>query len=263
MDKDDAIMDAEHDLQPEGAGPETPDDTFEVELDGQTHTLPAALKGALLRHADYTRKTQELAEHRRALEADRQALAAHAQDLAQGRHDRLQLAALDHELAQLQGVDWKAYAAQDPQGAEAMWSRLHEMADARGRLAQAVAHADERDQLHGARAHAQAMAQTGEALRREVDGWSPELAAKLVDYAQAQGIRPDELAQAADPRLWKLLHKGWQADAAAKGSAGAGAPVVRPAVTVSGGGVSAGGVRDELGTKEWMRRRNEQLAKGR
>jgi hypothetical protein len=105
------------------------------------------------------------------------------------------------------------------------------------------------------------MARTGQTLRQEIDGWSPEVAAKLVDYAQAFGIRPEELAQTADPRLWKLLHKGWQADAAA-GDGRAQAPPMRPAVTVAGGGARGAGVRDELGTKEWMRRRNEQLARG-
>ncbi|MBW8812508.1 MAG: hypothetical protein JF588_03695 [Caulobacterales bacterium] len=265
MDKAQETDDAAHeaaDTLPDGAD-EAPDDAFEVELDGQVHSLPGALKGAFLRQADYTRKTQELAEHRRALEADRQALAAHAQDLANGREDRLRLAALDHQLAELQGVDWKAYAAQDPHGAQALWARFQAMAEAREQLAQAVAHAQERDHLHAARNHAQKMADTGQALRREIDGWSPEVAAKLVDYAQAFGIRPDELAQTADARLWKLLHKGWRADAAGQGAASGAAVAVRPAVTLAGSGAGAGGVRDELGTKEWMRRRNDQLARAR
>ena len=47
--------------------PEQEPETFDLELDGEVHTLPAALKGAFLRQADYTRKTQELAEHRRGL----------------------------------------------------------------------------------------------------------------------------------------------------------------------------------------------------
>jgi hypothetical protein len=34
-------------------------------------------------------------------------------------------------------------------------------------------------------------------------------------------------------------------------------------VIVTGAAAGSGGVRDELGTKEWMRRRNEQLRKGR
>lgn len=263
MDKDNAIMHGDDDARLDLAGAESPEDTFEVELDGQTHTLPAALKGGFLRQADYTRKTQELAEHRRALEAERQALAAHAQDLAGERHDRLQLAALDHQLAQLQAVDWKAFAAEDPKGAEALWGRFQEMIEARHALAQAVSHADERHEMRAAHAHAQRMAAAGEVLRREVDGWSPEVAAKLVDYAQQLGIGPDELAQAADPRLWKLLHKGWRADTVAKAEAPGNAPPVRPAITVGGAGTGSAGVRDELGTKEWMRRRNEQLSRAR
>jgi hypothetical protein len=88
------------------------------------------------------------------------------------------------------------------------------------------------------------------------------VAGKLVDYARAFGVTLEELGRAADPRLWKLLHKAWRADQAA-GAEAAEAPAVRPAVTVSGGGAGGAGVRDELGTREWMRRRNEQLAKAR
>jgi hypothetical protein len=34
-------------------------------------------------------------------------------------------------------------------------------------------------------------------------------------------------------------------------------------VTVAGGAAGGGGVRDELATKEWMRRRNDQMGRGR
>ena len=61
-------------------------------------------------------------------------------------------------------------------------------------------------------------------------------------------------------RLWKLLHKAYQADKAAETGAREQAGVVRPAVSISGGGAGGGGVRDELATKEWMRRRNAQMA---
>src|SRR4051812_34876614 len=108
MDKNDAIMAGEEELWRDEKGISEPDadgnveggeapDTFEVELDGQVHTLPAALKGAFLRQADYTRKTQELAEHRRALEADRQAVAQAAGAQAGASQDRVRLAALDHQ----------------------------------------------------------------------------------------------------------------------------------------------------------------------
>jgi len=246
---------------------DAPDDTFDLELDGKVHTLPGALKGAFLRQADYTRKTQELAHHRRALVAERQAVAAQAQAVGQASHDRVQLAALDHQLQAFQGVDWQTYAAQDPKGTQAMWSQYQAMAQARDGLAQALAHHTARGELQAARDAAAKMAETGRTLSQDIEGWSPEVAAKLVEYAKAFGVTHEELAQMADPRLWKVLHKAYQADQASQqagaANAAAKAQAVRPAVTVAGSAAGGGGVRDELGTKEWMQRRNDALRKGR
>jgi hypothetical protein len=80
-------------------------------------------------------------------------------------------------------------------------------------------------------------------------------------------VTTEELSQMADPRLWKLLHKAYRADEAGReeGAArsAAQAQAVRPAVLVSGAAAGGGGVRDELATKDWMARRNAQMAKGR
>lgn len=252
---EEAMLEADA-IETDGLEPEP--EMFELELDGETHMLPAALKGAFLRQADYTRKTQELAEHRRALEAERDAFAREAADSRGARRDRLRLMALDEQLAELEEVDWEAFAAEDPQGAQQLWGRYEAVVKAREELAYAVSHAEERDQLRAARAAAEAMAKTGARLREEIDGWSPEVAAKLVEYAQAFGVTVEELAEAADPRLWKLLHRAWKAD-----QTGAAPPDMQPAVVLAGGGSGASGVRDELATKEWMRRRNDQMTRGR
>src|SRR5687768_12106596 len=45
----------------------------EIERNGRKATIPAWLKPELMMQADYTRKTQELAETRRAFEAERAA----------------------------------------------------------------------------------------------------------------------------------------------------------------------------------------------
>ncbi|THD80628.1 MAG: hypothetical protein E7812_07820 [Phenylobacterium sp.] len=238
------------------------DGTCEIEHEGQTYEVPRALQGAFLRHADYTRKTQELAHHRRALEAERAAVAQQAQAVAGASQARVHLAALDHQLAGFRGVDWKAYAQQDPQGAQALWRRVQGLAQARGHAAQAVTQHEHGQRLQAEREAAEAMAETGRVLAREIPGWSPELASKLSDYAISQGVTLEELKAASDPRIWKVLHKAFRAEHGARGDAAAEAPVVRPAVQVSGA-ATAGGVRDELATKEWMRRRNDQLQKGR
>jgi hypothetical protein len=59
---------------PDEGQAEEVDDSVEVEYEGEKLKVPAKIKDALLRQADYTRKTQEVAEHRKAIEAERQAV---------------------------------------------------------------------------------------------------------------------------------------------------------------------------------------------
>jgi len=246
---------------------EEPEDIFELELDGQVHTLPGALKGAFLRQADYTRKTQELAEHRRAAAAERETAAQQIRSAQGVMSDRAHLAALDLQLEGFEDVDWQGLAQAEPRRAQALWERFEETRELREHYAYALSHHEAQSELNSAREAAERMAQTGRVLQQEIDGWSPEIAAKLVDYAQAFGVTHEELAQMADPRLWKLLHKAHLADQA-KTQESAGRSVtqgqgVRPAVLVSGAAAGGGGVRDELATREWMARRNAQMTKGR
>ena len=63
---DDETPEADADGAPDEGQPE--DDTEEVDWDGAKYRVPKPLKDALLRQADYTRKTQELAEQRRTVE---------------------------------------------------------------------------------------------------------------------------------------------------------------------------------------------------
>jgi hypothetical protein len=236
---------------------------FELETDGEVHTLPGSLRGAFMMNADYTRKTQELAELRRALDAEREEFAAgSAAERAMSR-DRMRVALIEDQLEAYDGVDWNAWAAQDREAAEAAWARRTELVEAHEVLSDAAGRSEAQEQLTRARETAEAMARTGQALRREIEGWSPETAAKLVDYAQAFGVTMEELAEAADPRLWTLLHKAWKADQTADEAAAAKAREVRPAVSVAGAGGGAGGLRDELAAKEWMRRRNAQAMSAR
>jgi len=275
MDNDDAIMAGEDDLaraeelalqagEPEeGEEDELAPETLEIELDGQIYEIPAELKGAFLRQADYTRKTQDLAEQRRALEAERRTLAERKRDADRALTDHAYLAALDDQLEAFSGIDWQGLAHEDPERAQTLWTSYQEMEALRGRYAEALAHRTSQRELETARKAAERMAETGRTLQQEIDGWSPETAAKLVEYAQAFGVTLEELAEMADARLWKLLHKAWRADQAEQQAQAAGVQGMRPAVTVTGAAAGSGGMRDELATKDWMARRNAQILGGR
>jgi hypothetical protein len=262
--EDDGLRDAS---EADAATAEGGADGFDVEHEGQVYRLPEALRGGFLRQADYTRKTQELAEHRRALETERADAAAMAQAAHGALSDRAHLAALDQQLAGFQSVGWRALEQHDPERAHVLQQQAQQTLALREHYAQAVALHVSHARIQAAQEAAARMAQTGRILSREIDGWSPELAGKLVDYAQGHGVTLDELGAADDPRVWKILHRAWQGDQAGQredaAKAAAQAQAVRPAVTVSGAAASGGGVRDELATKEWMKRRNEALRRGR
>ncbi len=94
-----------------GEGQEQADETDEVELDGKKFRIPKAVRPAVMMHADYTRKTQELAEQRKAWEAEQtkqaEFMEVHSKDLGQ-------LYSLDSQLAQYQNLDWGQLWQDDP-----------------------------------------------------------------------------------------------------------------------------------------------------
>lgn len=243
------------------------DDHEEVEHDGQFYRIPRALKGAFLMHGDYTRKTQELAEHRRALEAQRRAHAEEVEVAQADIGDRARLHLLDQQLEDYQGVDWETFGQADPQNAQALWAEFTQTQQVRDQFAWALTHRTEKGRLEAQRRAAEQLAETGRVLSQEIDGWSPEVAAKLVEYAGAFGVTLEELREIADPRLWKILHRAHLGEQMEKQQASAKTleqtQAVRPAISVTGAAAPGAGVRDEMATGEWIRRRNEQALKGR
>ncbi|MFM1960944.1 MAG: hypothetical protein RL588_2461, partial [Pseudomonadota bacterium] len=158
----------------------------EIEIDGEVYLTPPALKSAFLRQADYTRKTQELAEQRRRMEAEREAAGAHVAARA-----RLHL--LDEQARALEGLDWPALEAADPERARALAERRRTLAETRERAAFDLARREHETRLAREAEEAEAVMATGRALAREIEGWSPALAADLADYARSFGVEADEL----------------------------------------------------------------------
>lgn len=251
------------DLNPTGVD----DDQEEVEHQGQFYKIPKALKGAFLMQADYTRKTQELADHRRQLDEDRKAHEAHVESAQGNIADQAQLHLLEQQVEAFESVDWEALAQADPQQAQMLWAQFQETQEVRDRYAWALAHHAHQGRLEAERAAAAQLAETGRVLSQKIEGWSPEIAAKLVEYAGAFGVTLDELREIADPRLWIILHRAHSGDQAAQQEAAAKnlaqTQAVRPAISVSGGAAPGGAVRDEMATGEWMKRRNEQSRRAR
>lgn len=269
MQRDDAsIFGGLSPAQMAGQAPELQDDeTEEVEHEGQFYRIPRALSGAFLANADYAQKLQELAEHRQGIDRDRNGLALQSELMQATLADRASLAAIDSQIEEFEGIDWDILGEEDPQAAQGLWGQYQRLAEARDRFAWSLTQNEHRARQQAEREMAEQLMQTGKILAAEIDGWSPDVATKLVEYAAAFGVTLDELREVADPRLWKILHRAHLGDEAVKRQEttrqAEQRQAVRPAVQVSGAGGAGGGVRDEMATREWMRRRSDQALRGR
>ncbi len=232
---------------------DVPDDMVEIEYDGRTYHAPRELKDAFLRHADYTRKTQELAEMRRALERHAQDLTAVSQ---QDVENHARLMAVDDQVRAYEQVDWNSLEQQDPVRAQRMWREYTQLKEGRAELAAQLGWMQEQRAIEAQRHAARRIEEGHHALASEIEGWSPELANRLADFGQREfGFSDQELGSVEDPRMIKVLHLAYVGSHALRQRSAAdrlaASQAARPASRV-GANAPAGRNPDRMTTDEWM-----------
>ena len=268
-DNDGVNQEAEIEYDDEGNPIEQIEDEEEVELDDDLKLkLPKSqaekLRLAALRQADYTRKTQELAEQRKAFDAERQAL-SQADEAEMSA--RANIAIIDRQIQQYENVDWNAAFENDPFEAQKAFARFQllqrDHAQASTYLDQAKQERTERQKQETAK-----LVQEGAAeLARDIPGWSPALAAELQDFGtKVLQMTKSDFDNITDPRAVKILylarkgHEKEQSEKKAKTIVKQ--QEVQPAAS-PGKKASAPptGLDDRLSIEEWNRRREAQLRK--
>lgn len=276
---DDQISDDDLDTSEEAGDGQPEDDTEEIDYEGKKYKLPKELKDAVLRQADYTRKTQEIAETRKALESRASEIAQQAEIASVTAEQRVNLKLIDQQLQTFSGMNWQQYAAEYGSDAvAASMAQWQQLRDARSEIEGTITKAEAELRATSERTTANAIAQADAMLSKEVEGWSPQLVSTLATYARTElGVTEQELRDSLvnpdgtpDTRTFKVLarlHKAETELAALKSTQSKAAQAsklasVQPAKTV--GGKTNGykpGLDDSLPAEEWMRRRNAQAAK--
>ena len=112
---EDLLADASYENDEEGD--EAPEEEEELDIDGNPIRLPKTLaeklKARMMMQADYTQKTQALAEQRKAIEQERQVQQWEAEAKQALFTEEAQLLTVRQRLEQFQGVNWAALAQQD------------------------------------------------------------------------------------------------------------------------------------------------------
>ena len=251
----------------EGDNPEEPEpEVIDFEVDGKALKVPKELEPYLLRHADYTKKTQEVAELRRTAEA-KQAEAEQnlsmSNEVIEARAYKLNV---EQQLAQYQNVDWAQLEAEDPLGANSHWRQFQQLKDAYGNVSSFLDQKQNEWTAQTAQATDKRLQETRDFAQKEIPGWSPEMDAKITEFATGDlGFTTDMLKQAYNPQVYKTLFYAWLGhQAAQKQAAPKPAPQVQPLRKVSStGSAPIQKNPEDMSMDEYAAYRKAQLSKGR
>lgn len=249
----------------DGEHPEEEDEDLEEELDGLKvrgkKEAIERLKAERLMQADYTRKTQEVAEQRKAIQAERERVEQTRAFEQQNLDIVADIRAMDREMAQLQQVNLHQLSDQDPVQAQKLMVRLQQLQSIRGQAANALAQRQAQFQQWSQHEAARQLEEGRQVLQREIPGWGPDLAAKLVEYGKSRGYTEAQLGNVTTPNFVIDLYRSFQFDEARKKATQRPKQVQeKPVTRVQASSKSRGVVDpDKLSTDEWMKWRNSQI----
>ena len=174
-----------------------------IEIDGEQVPLEEAKLG-YLRQADYTRKTQAVAEQRKQAEEERQYYASALNSV---------LSAVGADVQRFQSVDWERAAAENPeQYAQAKVAYENSLRLFNGVKSQTEDFVNRTRQAQQAALEAQAKESIA-VLKTQIPGWSNDVYSKIGDYAINQlGFKPEEFNNMADHRAIMSIWKSMQYD---------------------------------------------------
>ena len=184
------------------------DDSEEIDYEGEKYKVPPKLKEAFMRTADYTQKTQGLAEQRRDFEAAQQRF-AQSQQLQQ-RHiqEVAKVISIDERLAQYAQIDFNALTDADPVQAVKLDRQYRELQQQRNQVVQSIEQAQAHIANESSQATARQLQEAAATLSREIKGFgTPEVTKALVATAKSLGYKDEELANITDPRPIRMLNE--------------------------------------------------------
>jgi hypothetical protein len=275
VDENEALADEsadEADLDGEGL-----EEDEELDIDGDPirvpKTLAEKLKARMMMQADYTQKTQALAEQRKALEVERQATQWEAETKQQLFQEEAQLLTVRQRLEQFQGVNWAALAQQDMQQHAVMQAEYTQLKDFHDRLSGHVE--GRRSELNSKVEHERAIS-----LERAVQhlnspkpdiGWDGKFdadkRANLTKFGMELGFTNEELSNTSHPLMIQTLNLariGYETLRKQNATLKQAAPQAKPVPTVATGKTRTGPSNpDKLSADEWLKWRESNLAKQR
>lgn len=237
----------------------------EVEFEGKKFKVDKEIKDALLRQADYTKKTQEVAEQRRQIEEMRNRTLETAEFQQQILVEVAQVVSIDNQLAQFNNLDWNRLYSEDPTQAVLLDRQMRDLMGHKQNLVNAITQKEQAQNLKKQQETAKSFQENMAVVQREIKGWSPELKQQLFKYGLETGYSEAEMNNVQSAAQVKSLHKAYlydqlvkkqQASAKSKPQSQV-APVTRISAQKAGSTKDP----DKMTVEEWTKWRSSQVTR--
>lgn len=257
-----STTEAEPEVDEQAAAEAAEAELIEIERNGKKYKLPKELEAELLMQSDYTRKAQELAEHRKALETHRELFQQAVAIQKQHQQVFAQAAATAAELQKYANVDWNALTQTDPGQAQQAFIRYQQLRDTYGAQVQALSRAEvEFTQAQQAQFQA-ALSKAQQQLAKDLPEYTkPGTGEKLTEQGRKLGASEQELAVVSQPWVVKALWKAAQYDALVNKATAKPAAKPAPVASTIPARSAPKNLESMSSISDWMKARQAQVNK--
>jgi hypothetical protein len=192
---------------------EPEDDSEEFDWNGKKVRGPKGLKDGVLMHADYTRKTQAVAEQQRVYQEREAQLQQRYQQSDEELRTHAQLVNLNSQLeeySKLSEADWTRLENEDFVNAQQHWRRFQQLQNNYAATSQQL------NQMQTARSEqaqqdtARRVQETREYAQKNIKGWSPQMDESILSFAtDVLGLDLRLVAQHLNGPIYQGLYYGW------------------------------------------------------
>lgn len=218
-------QDLGEDTQEEGeeeASEEAEESFVEIEVDGELLQVPERFKDHFLRQQDYTQKTQQLANDRKAVEVALESVEAHkAQyEFAQKVQPAInEIATLSAQIEQAQAYLRDNVTNLSAQDITQIQIGMDDLKSQIEKKQVSIQEQSAEFQQAQEQSFQELLKKGTEVLQQRIPGWGEETAKQVRDYAIANGFSEQEANSVVDPRQVEILYKASQYDQLKKGAA--------------------------------------------
>lgn len=220
---------------------EQPEQTVKLKVNGEEIEKPINEVVALAQQGlDYTKKTQEVAEQRKELEAYAQTVQVQEQNFRQQVQlqnaligDVAQLTNIDQRLEAFNNVNWQELSDNDFVEAQKLFFTYNQLQQTRSHLATELEAKSKQITEQQNQLLTERIAKGKEVLAKEIPNWSRDTSQQIISTGKEYGFTDDELGMIVDPRHVKVLHDAmqWrklQSNSVVKNKVTSAKPVVKP-----------------------------------